>query len=82
MNFNSLMTIEDLKPGIQSDGWTAAELRLQLSDDTWAQLVKQLRKDTAQLATGEELVVTSADIEKDPDFFIGKAYLEEFFSSH
>ena len=75
------MTIEDLEPGLQADGWTAAELRLQLSDETWAQLAKQLRKDTAQLAAGEELVVTSADIEKDPDFFIGKSYLEQFFSS-
>jgi hypothetical protein len=76
------MTIEDLKPGLQADGWTAAELRLQLSDETWALLVKQLRKDTAQLAAGEELVVTSADIEKDPDFFVRKSYLEQFFSSH
>jgi hypothetical protein len=76
------MTIENLKPGLQADGWTAAELRLQLSDETWAQLVKQLRKDTAQLAAGEELVVTSADIEKDPDFFVRKSYLEQFFSSH
>ncbi len=56
-------------------------LRLQLSDETWAQLAKQLRKDTAHLAAGEEFVVTSADIEKDPDFFIGKSYLEQFFSS-
>jgi hypothetical protein len=75
------MTIEDLKPGIQPGGWTAAELRLQLADDIWAQLAKQLRKDTAQLAAGEESIVTSADIEKDPDFFIPKPYLEQFLSS-
>jgi hypothetical protein len=75
------MTIKDLKPGIQSDGWTAAELRLQLSDDIWTELVQRLRKDTTRLAAGEESVITSADIEKDPDFFIGKSYLEEFFST-
>jgi hypothetical protein len=44
------MTIEDLKPGIQPGGWTAVELRLQLPDDIWVLLVKQIRKDTAQLA--------------------------------
>jgi hypothetical protein len=50
--------------------WTAVELKLQLPDDIWGLLVKQIRKDTAQLAPAEDSVhVTSADIERDPDFF-------------
>jgi hypothetical protein len=77
------MRIEDLKPGIQPGGWTAVELRLQLPDDIWVLLVKQIRKDTAQLAQDKGSVhVTSADIEKDPDFFITETYLKAFFSSH
>ena len=77
------MTIEDLKSGIHPGGWTAVELKLQLPDDIWGLLVKQIRKDTAQLAPAEDSVhVTSADIEKDPDFFITEDYLKAFFSSH
>jgi hypothetical protein len=56
---------------------------LQLPDDIWGLLVKQIRKDTAQLAPAEDSVhVTSADIERDPDFFITEDYLKAFFSSH
>ena len=51
--------------------------------DIWGLLVKQIRKDTAQLAPAEDSVhVTSADIERDPDFFITEDYLKAFFSSH
>ena len=69
------MTTEDLKPGKTPGKWTAEELKAQLKERVWHELVAYVAVKTCDFDAGRNAV----NLDKRPDYSLSDLDLDVFF---
>ena len=69
------MTAKDLKPGKEPGEWTAEELKAQLKERVWQELVAYVAVKTCDFDAGRNAV----NLDKRPDYSLSDFDLDVFF---